>query len=111
MKSIVIPAKPISANDCWKGRKFKTKDYDRWREEFLWLLKGQAKGGAVKECSIDFKFYLKSLAMDLDNMLKPVIDSLQLAGIILNDRYITKITAEKIKSKDQKIEIEIRPYT
>lgn len=109
MKSITIPIKPISANECWKGRKFKTKKYDMWREETLWLVKAQSKSNAIKDCSIDFKFYLNSPAMDLDNMLKPIIDTLQFAGIILNDRYITKITAEKIKSKEEKIEITITP--
>jgi len=104
-----IDIKPFSANRLWKGRRYKTKEYQAWRDEFGWLSKGSTKHTGYLE--INLKFYIKSFKVsDVDNLIKPTLDALQENRIIENDKYVLKVSAEKFHSKDERIEINITPY-
>ena len=105
MQTIVI--KPISVNACWQGRRFKTEAYRSWRDEACLCLKRHdcAQKGNIQ---LHIRFYLKRSNSDIDNCVKPFLDALTEAGIIEDDRYITKLIVEKIKSDEEKIEYEIK---
>ena len=102
-----LKAKPISVNQVWQGRRFKTKLYKDYEIEISWLLKkyrGQIRG----EIEIHYTFYIKNYSRtDCDNLVKPIQDILVKNGIIEDDRKIIYFSAEKIKSNIEKIEIEI----
>lgn len=60
--------------------------------------------------SLRVKVFYRSNLPDLDNALKILLDCLQMTKTIDNDRYCTKIVAEKFVDKENpRIEYEIVP--
>lgn len=89
-----IDIKPLSVNEAWQGRRFKTDKYKAYEKELLLKLPNYFKD--------DFtELYIEigvSALFDIDNCLKPLIDVLQ-KKYNFNDRYITKLTVIKTKVK------------
>lgn len=106
---ITLKLKPLSINDAYRGRRFKSKDLEQYKSDCLWLLKGQKK--YTGEIELNYKFYLKHYnRTDVGNLEKCLTDILVDSEIIPDDRYVKKITMEKFKSEENKIIIEIKPY-
>ena len=106
IKKIRIPLAPISVNECWQGRRFKTSKYDDFIQDMLLVM--PARKCVEGALSIHLTFGLPSLLRgDLDNLVKPVLDCMVKKGWIKDDRYINEIVARKVKSKEKYIEIEI----
>jgi Holliday junction resolvase RusA-like endonuclease len=105
-----IKIKPLSANKCWKGKKFKTSVYKNYCHTVpLFLRKGVyiSKG----KLEIVFKFYVSTSAADWDNPIKPIQDIIcKYYGI--NDNRIYKGTAKKIivPKGQERTEYVIRKY-
>lgn len=103
-----INIKPLSVNQAWQGKRFKTPKYKAYEKEVLLCL---------PPCQIDFKhpltlditFGFSSLLSDIDNPLKPILDCLQ-KKYEFNDRDIYELNVKKqIVSKGEEfIEIQIR---
>lgn len=88
-----IKIKPISVNDCWQGRRFKTRAYSDWEQELLYVLpKIDIPQG---ELALRIEFGLSNKNADIDNGLKPLLDVLQ-KKYGFNDRLIYKLEALKI---------------
>lgn len=88
-----INLKPLSVNNCWRGRRFKTVEYEVYEAQLLNKLKPlQIPQGKIQ---LDVTFYVSSKASDTDNLLKPFIDILQ-KKYLFDDKMIYKINAEKI---------------
>lgn len=104
-----IPIKAMSINSAWKGRRFKTKAYEKWQESILWSLPHEEEMLKSRTLGMSFIFYLKSpTRMDLDNLLKGLIDCVKKKGIIEDDRYVFYLEATKRKTeKEEGFEIEI----
>ena len=108
MIELKIPVKPISVNAVWQGRRFKTKAYKQYEYDCMWFM-GSKK--LVGEVEVHYRFYLKNYALsDVDNLIKPIQDIMVKSGIIEDDRKIKKVVAEKFKSNEDKIEINIFKY-
>lgn len=107
MKKINI--KPISVNNCWQGRRFKTKEYLQYEKDLLLMLP------KLKLCnapySIDIEFGFSSLLADIDNPLKPFLDILQ-KKYLINDRDIYKLNVTKsvISKGSEYIKFKIESY-
>ena len=104
--NIEVKIKPLSINKAWQGRRFKTQDYKKYEEEFLWLLpkKEMIKG----DVEIDLKFYLKKpKRCDVDNFVKPILDFLTKKMYIEDDCFVYKLRAEKIPAAENRIRIKI----
>ena len=56
------------------------------------------------------KIYTSNIRRDIDNFLKAIFDLLEKSNVIKNDNLIYKLEVEKIKSQNECIELEIRPY-
>jgi len=100
--------KPLSVNQCWQGKRFKTPKYKQYEFELLLLLKPNLsipKG----RLSLLITFGLSSKLNDIDNGLKPFIDVLQ-KKYGFNDRDIYKLEVEKVIVEKGKefIEFEIK---
>lgn len=105
----ILLIKPFSINKAWAGRRFKTPEYKAWREEALLHLRGHpyAPSGEIE---VHIKFYLKRMTSDVDNCIKPFLDALTDSQRIKDDRYIMKLTVEKIKTntKDEEERVEYK---
>ena len=98
--------KPLSVNQCWAGRRFKTPKYKAYEVELLSKLPNlKVKGN---DLSIKITFGYSSKLADIDNGLKPLIDILQ-KKYNFNDRYIYKleVTKEIVKKGNEFIKFDI----
>lgn len=111
MKPKKLVIKPMSINSAFQGRRFKTKEYNNYEEELLWMLKIEGLEKVEGFVSVAYNFYLiHYLKTDVGNLEKPLSDIIVKAGLIDDDRFIKKITMEKFKSDKNYIEIQIEKY-
>ena len=88
-----INIKPLSVNEAFKGRKFKTDKYHTFQKTMLLSLKPMA----VPEGNIylEITFGFSSKGSDIDNCLKQTIDCLS-KKLGFNDNRIYKLSALKV---------------
>jgi len=105
---ILIKEKPLSVNDAWQGRRFKTPEYKTYEKLLLLNL---PKHKMVKgKVAITYRFHLKNHSRtDSDNLLKCLNDILVKKGYIEDDRKIYESHVFKIPAKDDSMEINIQP--
>lgn len=102
-----VKIKPLSVNQCWQGRRFKTDMYKDYEELLLVHLKPcDIPEG---ELELNIKVGLSSRSADVDNVLKPFIDILQ-KKYGFNDKnvYILRIEKEIVKKGEEYIEFKIK---
>ena len=94
---ISIPIKPLSVNDAWQGRRYKTKKYIKYEKDCNLMLPNYVK---IPEglLQIYLEFGLSSFGGDVDNPVKPITDILS-KKYDFNDNRIIKQTALKVKVK------------
>lgn len=105
---MIVNIKPLSVNQVWQGKRFKTKAYKDYEKEVLLTLKPMnVERGKL---SLFLRFGLSSKNADVDNPVKPFVDCLQ-KKYVFNDRQIYRLTVEKVDvAKGQEfIEFEILP--
>jgi len=90
-----ISIKPLSVNEAWQGRRFKTPKYDKYIKDILLILPSQL---AIPKDNIKLfiEFGFSNSASDIDNCLKPFIDCLQ-KKYGFNDKLINELDVRKIK--------------
>ena len=104
-----ISIKPLSINECWQGRRFKTTKYFSYREILFYLLpKIKIPSGKLK-ISITIGFSNKNA--DIDNPIKPFLDALQ-DKYGFNDKRIYKLEIEKVdvKKGSEYIDFDIKAF-
>jgi len=89
-----INIKPISVNACFQGRRFKTKEYERYEKELGLLLPKIIV--PEKNILLEIEVGLSTVNADIDNIAKPCIDVMQ-KKYGFNDRYIEKLILTKKK--------------
>ena len=101
-----INIKPLSVNEAWQGRRFKTPKYKKYHKEVFALLKPMTLNKAPYSIKITFGF--SNVLSDIDNPLKPFLDILQ-AKYNINDRdiYLLIVKKEVVKKGFDFIEFEI----
>lgn len=87
-----LNVKPMSVNEAWQGKRFKTKKYKQYEKEVLLILPKLKVPEGNLELSI--KFGLSSKNADIDNPVKCFVDCLQ-KKYGFNDRHIYKMNLEK----------------
>lgn len=104
-----IHVKPLSVNECFKGRRFRTSKYDNYEKEVLWLL--PALKLPEKPYLLNMTVGFSTELADIDNIIKPFLDILQ-KRYKFNDRHIMKIVIEKeiVKKGKEFIEFQIEHY-
>ncbi len=106
---IRLNIKPLSVNQAWKGKRFKTPKYKAYEKEILLLLKPfKVPEGKL---SLSMTFGLSSKNADIDNPVKVIVDILQ-RKYGFNDRMIYEMSLKKIDvSKGSEfIEIKFEPF-
>lgn len=101
-----INIKPLSVNEVWRGRRFKTEKYKQYENDCFLLLPGIP---VKNPTHIDLVFGVSTLAFDFDNGIKPFVDILQ-KKYGFNDRYIMSATIKKVKTKkgEEFVEFDLR---
>jgi hypothetical protein len=71
-----IPIKPLSVNQAWQGKRFKTDSYKRYERDLMRIL---PKSVIIPEgpLCLRLEFGFSSAASDWDNPIKPFQDILQ----------------------------------
>lgn len=91
---IRVDIKPLSVNEAFQGRKFKTPKYKAYEKHTLLLLPPKITL-PTPPYSIHYVFGLSSSLADWDNPVKPLQDILQ-KKYGFNDKDIIRATVEKI---------------
>ena len=104
---------PLSVNKCWQGKRFKTKDYKEYEVLLNYKLPYLETPPFEKDDRIKLTIQLelepkKINRLDIDNILKPLIDILQ-KKYGFNDNKIVEINIKKYQTpnKRNKITIEL----
>jgi Holliday junction resolvase RusA-like endonuclease len=110
-----INIKALSVNNAWKGKRFKTREYDVWRAQSLYRLPSDLKlkfDLLESEIELCITFGVSNKSSDLDNLLKPFIDSLQ-EKYKFNDKKIKRIVCEKeyVAKGNEYIDFELKKYS
>ncbi len=112
-----IEGRPISINSARAAVKVKgvprlitTKKARDWKTKAAWSLIAQ-RGTTpciCGPCEVSLTIYLPTRAGDADNYVKMVLDALQTAAIIANDRQVQQLTVRKEVDKARpRVEISI----
>jgi Holliday junction resolvase RusA-like endonuclease len=91
-----VNIKPLSVNQAWKGRRFKTQEYKQYEKNILMLL--PALEIPEGKLSLSLVFGLSNKNADVDNPVKCFVDCMQ-KKYGFNDRNIYKMNIEKIDVK------------
>jgi len=107
---IELNHKPLSVNEAWQGRRFKTDAYKAF-ETLILLSLPKLKEPIPDMIRIEFHFGFSSRSADVDNPVKPILDILQ-KKYKFNDRDVWEITSRKsiVKKGKEFINIGIYPY-
>lgn len=102
-----VDIKPLSINEAWQGRRFKTPKYTKYRDD-MYLILPRLSIPEEGDLYLDIDLGLSNASFDIDNALKPFIDCLQ-DKYGFNDKRITRLLVTKtIVSKGQEyIEFEL----
>lgn len=105
-----IDIKPLSVNEAWKGRRFKTDKYKIYQSSVLFMLPDIEVPRGEIEIFITFGFSNK--ASDFDNPVKPFVDCLQ-KKYGFNDKMIKRavITVDNVKKGQEYIDFQLMDYT
>lgn len=91
-----IDIKPLSVNEAWTGRRFKTDEYKSYERSVLMLLRPMTIPEGPLELFLEWGF--SSAGSDFDNPIKPFTDCLQ-KKYKFNDNRIIEAHIKKVKVK------------
>ena len=105
---MIVNIKPLSVNQVWQGRRFKTPKYKAYEKEML--LKLPNINIDIKALlRVDITFGYSTRASDIDNGLKPFLDCLQKKyGINDNKIYNLNVVKEIVKKGEEFIKFSIK---
>lgn len=87
-----ISIKPLSVNQAWQGKRFKTNAYKQYERDVLLLLPKAIIPKGAMEIHLEFGFSNK--ASDIDNPIKSILDILQ-KKYQFNDSRVYKLVVTK----------------
>lgn len=104
---IELKMKPLSVNECWQGKRFKTKKYKDYELEMILRLPS-LKINTNVPLGVEMIIGFSSKSSDLDNIIKPILDILQ-KKYMINDKNIVSLNLSKkiVKKGNEFIKINI----
>ena len=103
-----INIKPLSVNEAWQGRRYKTDKYNAYSKLLSLHLK-PFKIDFKGDLSVHLIFGFSSHGADIDNPVKPILDVMQKKfGFNDNRIYELNIKKEIVKKGNEFIDIDIR---
>ena len=102
-----VEIKPLSVNECWRGKRSKSVKYLQYQEDVFWMLP------KFKLPEPPFEIYLRfgfsSASSDFDNPVKPFVDIMQ-KRYKFDDKHIKRaiIEVDQVKKGAEFIEFDFR---
>ena len=93
MINFKLNEKPLSINEAWQGKRFKTPAYKRYEEAML-LLMPKGRVDLDQMLRIEFFFGFSNKASDLDNPVKLLMDIAQ-KKYGFNDKMVFELNVRK----------------
>ena len=93
MISFKLNEKPLSINEAWQGKRFKTPAYKAYEEDIL-LQMPKGKIDVEQMLRIEFFFGFSNKASDLDNPVKLLLDLAQ-KKYGFNDKNVFELNVRK----------------
>ena len=91
-----VDIKPLSVNEAWQGRRFKSPKYKLWASEIgIQLPQWKKDLSKAKKLEVHLEFGFSNGASDIDNPIKPILDVLQ-QKYDFNDKIIYRLIADKV---------------
>ncbi len=105
---VKVNVKPLSVNNCWQGKRFKTKQYKVYEQEVAYQLPAMKIGDGPLKLALKVGF--SSPLADIDNFIKPFLDIMQ-KRYGFNDKQVYEIHAIKeiVKKGEEYICFDISP--
>jgi len=102
-----LDIKPLSVNQVWQGKRFKTPTYKKYERDVLLMLPAIDIPDGFLELHLTFGF--SSKLSDFDNPVKPFVDCLQ-KKYGFNDRNIKRavIDVADVKKGDEFVDFQIK---
>ena len=94
-----VNIKPLSVNDAWKGRRYRTDKYKAYKEELMLKLKPMEIPKGELQLSVQFGF--SSRGSDNDNPLKPFQDVISEYYGFNDNRIYETLILKRIVPKGQ----------
>lgn len=94
-----LTIKPLSVNEAWKGKRYKTDKYKQFERDVLILLKPLEIPQGPLKLTLNFGF--STTACDADNPVKPFIDCLQKKYNFNDNRVYSYLINKRIVKKGQ----------
>lgn len=96
---ISLPVVPPSANVMWRhgrGKTYRAPKYKNWLNTMGLIAKSQMRGQPTWAAPVKVSILMRRPRKnsDLDNRIKPLLDLLQSAGVIANDKLVVGINAD-----------------
>jgi Holliday junction resolvase RusA-like endonuclease len=85
----------LSVNQCWQGKRFKTKEYTLYEKEVMLKLQAYDLKQSKEPLEVSLMVGVSNIAADIDNVVKPFLDILQ-KKYNFNDKYIFRLIVEKV---------------
>lgn len=106
-----IEVKPLSVNEAWQGRRFKTDKYKNYEKLLLLSLPPSKINWDKEPIELSLLIGFSNVASDIDNAVKPFIDVLQ-KRYNFNDKYIFRLVVEKclVDKGKEFIEFKIKKF-
>jgi crossover junction endodeoxyribonuclease RusA len=99
---------PPTANHMFfnvKGRgRVKTPEYAAWRDHTAWFLKSLRLGCLEGPVRVDIDLPANK-RRDIDNSIKPILDCIQSAGLVQNDRQVRALWVQETDRADVLVKV------
>ena len=94
-----VDVKPLTVNQCWQGRRLKTKEYKNYEQDLLKILtRMEIPEGRL---SLKLIFGFSNSQCDWDNPIKPFVDILQKKYGFNDSRIYEAVVKKDVVKKGQ----------
>lgn len=103
-----LPLRPMSVNEAYRGRRFKSAAYKKYAKDVGLLLAGQRWRKVPGPIEVTVELYLaKPKQRDADNCVKPLLDLLVQGGVIDDDRNVWALHVHKYRSPREGVRVTV----
>lgn len=109
MKTYYLETPPPSLNMAFptgkNGRRYKSKAYADWCDNAGWLLKSQGIQKVDGPYGLEITFGRHLSRADIDNLIKPISDTLNKVGATDDDKFMDSVTITRAERPDVRITV------